>query len=158
MKISKFVLACAALCLSAAVVATPAPVKVGWAMESIDPGRSSVMPGYGSFRYSFGCADPIYATCLVLDNGKDAVIFVSMDVISSREILPEVVAEAKKVAPELPADKFFINATHTHSSLNVYYSCQGVPKEFNLMSGKEIRQIILLTKLLKLNLCCRYGR
>ena len=142
MKISKVLLGCGVLFAAVAIFAQSAPVKVGWGIESIDPGRSSVMPGYGSFRYSYGCADPIYATCLVLDNGKDSVIFVSMDVISSRDILPEVVAEAKRVAPELPADKFFINATHTHSSLNVYYSCKGVPAEFNLMSGKEICQHI----------------
>ncbi len=142
MKVSKFLLSCAALCLSAAVFATPAPVKVGWAMESIDPGRPSVMPGYGSFRYSFGCADPIYATCLALENGKDAVFFVSMDVISSRGILSEVLAEAEKSAPELPKNKFFINATHTHSSLNVYYDTSKVPKEFNLMDGAEIRKFI----------------
>ncbi|MBO5923180.1 MAG: hypothetical protein J6Q81_01575 [Lentisphaeria bacterium] len=138
MRISKFLLACAALCLSATVFATPAPVKVGWALESIDPGRSSIMPGYGNFRYSFGCADPIYATCLVLENGKDSVIFVSLDIINPRGILPKVVKLAEKIAPELPKNKFFINATHTHSSLNVYYPTTGVPAEFNLMSGEEI--------------------
>lgn len=142
MNIKKLFSACLIVCVSVLAYGESAPVKIGWAMESIDPGRSSVMPGYGSFRPSYGCADPIYATCLVLDNGKDSVIFVSMDVISSRDILPEVVAEAKRVAPELPADKFFINATHTHSSLNLYYSCKGVPAEFNLMSGKEICQHI----------------
>ena len=70
MKIGKLVLGCGVLLAAVAVFGQSAPVKVGWGIESIDPGRSSVMPGYGSFRYSYGCADPIYATCLVLDNGK----------------------------------------------------------------------------------------
>ena len=148
MKVSKFLLSCAAICLSAAAFAAPAPVKVGWAMESIDPGRSSVMPGYGSFRYSFGTSDPIYATCLVLDNGNDSVIFVSLDIINPRGILPKVVKLAEKIAPELPKNKFFINATHTHSSLNVYYPTTGVPAEFNLMSGEEI-QFFIAEKIVK---------
>ena len=142
MKFSKFILSCAALFVAAAAFATPAPVKVGWAMESIDPGRPSVMPGYGSFRYSFGTSDPIYATCLVLDNGKDSVIFVSLDIINPRGILPKAVALAEKIAPELPKNKFFINATHTHSSLNVYYPTDGIPAEFNLMSGEEIQNFL----------------
>ncbi len=142
MNIKKLFSACLIVCVSVLAYGESAPVKIGWAMESIDPGRSSIMPGYGSFRYSFGCADPIYATCLVLDNGKDAVIFVSMDVISSRDIMPEVVKAAKKLAPELPADKFFINATHTHSSLNVYYPTDGIPAEFNLMSGTEVCKFV----------------
>ena len=117
-------------------------LKIGWAMESIDPGRPSLMPGYGNFRYSYGSGDPVYATVLVLENGHDAVIFASMDIISSRGILPEVLAEAAKNAPELPKDKFFINATHTHSSLGIYYSTAGVPKEFNLMDGVDVRKHI----------------
>ena len=70
MNIKKLFSACLIVCVSVLAYGESAPVKIGWAMESIDPGRSSVMPGYGSFRYSYGCADPIYATCLVLDNGK----------------------------------------------------------------------------------------
>ena len=128
--------------VSVFVCAESAPLKIGWAMESIDPGRSSVMPGYGSFRYSFGTSDPIYATCLVLDNGKDSVIFVSLDIINPRGILPKLVKLAEKIAPELPKNKFFINATHTHSSLNVYYPTTGVPAEFNLMSGEEIQNFL----------------
>ena len=52
MKISKLVLGCGALLAAVAVFGQSAPVKVGWAIESIDPGRSSVMPGYGSIRFT----------------------------------------------------------------------------------------------------------
>ena len=142
MGIKKLLLSSLIVCASLFAFGESAPVKIGWAIESIDPGRSSVMPGYGSFRYSFGTADPIYATCLVLDNGKDSVIFVSLDIINPRGILPKLVKLAEKLAPELPKNKFFINATHTHSSLNVYYPTTGVPAEFNLMSGEEIQNFL----------------
>ena len=129
-------------CTTVEMTAQPGALKIGWAMESIDPGKPSLMPGYGNFRYSYGSGDPVYATVLVLENGDDAVIFASMDIISSRGILPEVLAEAAKNAPELPKDKFFINATHTHSSLGIYYSTEGIPKEFNLMDGIDVRKHI----------------
>lgn len=129
-------------CCAVAGMAQSAPLKIGWAKESIDPGRSGVMPGFGSFRYSYGTEDPIYATALVIENGLDAVIFVSMDIISSKEIMPEVAAAAERLAPELPADKFLINATHTHSSLNIYYDMSGAPKELGLLDKAEVKRFI----------------
>ncbi|MBR2509193.1 MAG: hypothetical protein IKB71_05550 [Lentisphaeria bacterium] len=119
-----------------------APLKIGWAMESIDPGKRSIMPGYGYFRPSEGSGDPIYATVLVLDNGKESVIFVSLDILNPVDISPRVRAIAKKIAPELPADRFFINATHTHSSINVYYPMTGVPAELGLMDSEDIKNMI----------------
>ena len=74
-----------------------APLKIGWAMESIDPGKRSIMPGYGYFRPSEGSGDPIYATALVLDNGKESVIFVSLDILNPVDISPRVRAIAKKL-------------------------------------------------------------
>ena len=74
-KINKIWLSMAAICMCFAAFAQKAPLKIGWAMESIDPGKNSIMPGYGYFRPSQGIIDPIYATALVLDNGKESVIF-----------------------------------------------------------------------------------
>ena len=139
---SKFILCCLAIFAGVSVFAEKAPLKIGWAMESIDPGKNSIMPGYGYFRPAKGIIDPIYATTLVLDNGKESVIFVSLDIINPRDIPGRVRELAKKIAPELPADRFFINATHTHSSINIYYPMKGVPAELGLMDSDDIRDFV----------------
>ena len=142
MKRSKVWLLCAVIGACVSAFAQKAPLKIGWAMESIDPGKNSIMPGYGYFRPSQGIIDPIYATALVLDNGKESVIFVSLDIISSRDILAKVHKIVPELAPELPVDRFFINATHTHSSINVYYPMTGVPAELGLMDSEDIKNMI----------------
>ena len=140
--IIKFFLICTVIFSVAGAFAEKAPLKIGWAMESIDPGKRSIMPGYGYFRPSEGSGDPIYATALVLDNGKESIIFVSLDIINPKGILPKVHALAKEIAPELPADRFFISATHTHSSIGVYYPIKGIPAEFGLMDYHDVRKFV----------------
>ena len=140
--IIKFFLVCTVIFSVASAFAEKAPLKIGWAMESIDPGKRSIMPGYGYFRPSEGSGDPIYATTLVLDNGKESIIFVSLDIINPKGILPKVHALAKEIAPELPADRFFISATHTHSSIGVYYPTKGIPAEFGLMDYHDVRKFV----------------
>lgn len=142
MKKLKILLSIILCCICTGVFAQKAPLKIGWAMESIDPGKRSVMPGYGYFRPSQGSGDPIYATALVLENGKEAVIFVSLDMINPKDLLPVIHRIARKIAPELPEERFFINATHTHSSINIYYSAKGIPAEFGLMDNTEVRDFV----------------
>ena len=72
-----------------------------------------------SLRVSRGQFTPVLAQALVLENGSDAVIFVSCDVVS---VNPDVVLKAqeilKKEIPGFPAEKLIVNATHTHPSHN----------------------------------------
>ncbi len=96
------------------------PLKVGWGMRDIgttDPIRLSGMPYE---RISQKVLDELSVTALVVDDGKDSVIFLSADLIKTPEWLgTEVRAKVKKLDPAVPADKIFIFCTHTHSNAGI---------------------------------------
>ncbi len=96
---------------------TDKPIKIGWAKRSIVPSEG-IAPITGQFylRVSLGQRTPMLASAMVMENGSDAVIFVSADMVSvPAHLLRNVVETLKKEAPEIPADKIIANATHTHA-------------------------------------------
>ena len=91
-------------------------IKIGWGKRSI--AKEGPVPITGQFylRISQGAFTPVLVSALVIENGSDAVIFASADMVS---VQPEMLTMAqeilKKEAPEIPADKIIANATHTHA-------------------------------------------
>ena len=93
------------------------PLKIGWAKRSIAPGKGGV-PITGQFylRVAQGQYTPVMTSAAVLENGDDAVIFVSADMVSvTRNVFLKVQSNLAAEAPEIPAGKIIINATHTHA-------------------------------------------
>ncbi|MBO5924370.1 MAG: neutral/alkaline non-lysosomal ceramidase N-terminal domain-containing protein, partial [Lentisphaeria bacterium] len=99
------------------IMNTDKPIKIGWAKRSIAP-ENGIAPITGQFylRVSLGQRTPVLTSAMVLENGSDAVIFVSADMVSvPANVLKSVRETLKKEAPEIPADKIIVNATHTHA-------------------------------------------
>ena len=92
-------------------------LKIGWASTDISTDEPVLLSGQMYIRISQGVLDPITATALWIDNGKDSVCFVSLDMISGgKGILDGVSALLKERNPEIPLNKIIIGATHTHAA------------------------------------------
>lgn len=91
-------------------------LKIGWGKRSIAPDAATPIPGQFNMRVSLGSFTPVLANALVLENGDDAVIFVSCDAVSiSVEILKKAQAFLAEDIPGFPVDKIILNSTHTHA-------------------------------------------
>ena len=58
------------------------PLAIGWASRDVSTDAPVPIPGQFHIRVSQGVRDPITATALVIENGADALIFVSADFVS----------------------------------------------------------------------------
>jgi hypothetical protein len=96
-------------------------IKIGWARRDVSTDKPINIPGQFHMRISKGISDPLYVNTLVLDDGKDIVIFISADLVVIRSRLLDEVREAvAKRNPEIPVEKIIMNATHTHSGASHY--------------------------------------
>ncbi len=90
-------------------------IKIGWASRDVSSDKPLPILGQAHVRVSQGIHDPITTTALVLDDGKDCVIFVSLDTVYiCCGLLDEMRAKLKALRPEIPVEKVLMNATHTH--------------------------------------------
>ena len=91
-------------------------LKIGWSKKDISSNDHLILAGQGYVRFSKFVLDPIYATALTVDDGKDYVIFLSVDIVSIRNhILKDIREKVKATNPEIDPEKILMNATHTHS-------------------------------------------
>ena len=120
-------------------------VKIGWAKRSIDPGRVVPITGQLHLRISHGTHTPVLASALAMENNGDAVIFVSVDMVSVRPLIINTLRDILKAeAPEIPAEKVIVSATHTHSGpSHTDVSQESFPNQFKFMSGNDVRKFIV---------------
>ena len=91
-------------------------LKIGWGKRSIAPDGATPIPGQFYMRVSQGSYTPVLANALVLENGSDAVIFVSCDAVSiSVDVLQKTQDFLSAEIPGFPAEKIILNSTHTHA-------------------------------------------
>ena len=118
-------------------------LKVGWARRSIAMPGPVPITGQFHMRVSQGQFTPVLAEALALEDGKDAVIFVSCDVVSVNEKVFWGVREIlKKEAPEIPAEKLVINATHTHAGPSTHDNVITYPNKMKITPGSEVQAFI----------------
>jgi len=95
---------------------------VGWASVDITPERPVALVGQKRKRISKSVLDPLTATVLALEtrgkNGeREQAILVSCDVVKIRKEMQERLRDRLKTAlSDFDVDKFFMNATHTHTA------------------------------------------
>ena len=91
-------------------------IKIGWGRRSIAMAGSVPITGQFYLRISQGIYTDVLISALVIENGDDAVIFASADMVS---VQPEMLLAAQEIlkneVPDLPVDKIIVNATHTHA-------------------------------------------
>ena len=112
-------------------------LRIGWGRRSINPGKPVAITGQTYLRVSIGEYNPVVTEALVIENGRDAVIFVSVDVVSVR-VLDEVRAKLRAAVPEIPVEKLVINATHTHAGPSFSNGKALIPEMTYMPTGEII--------------------
>ena len=131
------VLAALAMCVEAA------PLKIGWATNDISTDQPVQLAGTFHRRISKGLRDPLTTTALVIDNGEDCVIFVSMDLIHSPEsIVKWARILVRREIPDFPVEKILFNGTHTHTGPNLYKQDK-VTKAYRQYVMKQVAKTIV---------------
>ena len=118
-------------------------LKIGWGKRSIAMPGPVPISGQFHLRVSQGTYTPVIASALVIENSKDAVIFVSCDVVS---VQPKVLILAKEIlAREIkgfPVEKLIINATHTHAGPSTGANVINYPNKMKVTPGSEVQKFI----------------
>jgi len=119
-------------------------LKIGWGRRSLDPGKPVAITGQFYLRVSLGAYTPVVAEALAIENGRDAAIFVSADMVALRGGILDMVRSKLRVKfPEIPADKLIVNATHTHAGPSFSVARPAVPAEnMKYMPTDEIKDFI----------------
>lgn len=90
-------------------------LKIGWSTKDVTTDKPIVLPGQFHIRLAKGCLDSQIVCALVMEDGKDSVIFLQCDLGSvGYGIVDEIKEKVKARNPIIDADKIIINATHTH--------------------------------------------
>ena len=122
----------------------PNQLQIGWAKRSIAAPGNVPITGQMHLRIAYGEYSPVLASALAISNSKDAVIFVSLDVVSTNNyIIKSVVETLKKEAPEIPTAKIILNSTHTHTApataeVNITY-----PNKVEVAKAKDYQGFII---------------
>lgn len=118
-------------------------LQIGWAKRSIAVPGPTMITGQSYLRVALGEYSPVLASALAISNSKDAVIFVSVDVVSVQLAVYKNVCEIlKKEAPSIPVDKIIINATHTHAGPSTYASNPKYPNKVEIVPAKKSMNFI----------------
>ncbi|MBO4305536.1 MAG: hypothetical protein J6A21_13210 [Lentisphaeria bacterium] len=92
-------------------------LSIGWAKRDVSTRLPVLIPGGFSMRISKGVSDPVTVTALALDNGHDAVIFLSCDLLQlSAGQIALLKREIAKTDPSFPLAKLLVHSTHSHTT------------------------------------------
>ena len=100
----------------------PAPLRIGWGHRDVSTSLPVVIPGGWTRPISKGMDDELTVTALAIDNGFDAVIFLSCDHLGMSLGNNQLICNAaRKLDPTVPPiEKWIVNATHTHSGVLLF--------------------------------------
>jgi hypothetical protein len=113
-------------------------LRIGWASRDVSTTEPVNIPGQFHMRISQGIIDPVTVSALVIDNGKDCVIFLSADVVVIRcGLLDEIRAKVTAMEPRIPVLKILMSATHTHTAPTTYGESTHWKEGSSESSGEE---------------------
>ncbi len=91
-------------------------LSAGTARVDISPDKGIELAGYPHHpRYNTGINDPLYASCLYLDDGVQKVAFVALDLLFFSKRYVSIVRKKVQEVTGIPAKNIMISCTHTHS-------------------------------------------
>jgi len=91
----------------------------GFAKVDITPDYVVGLSGYSnpeSRRNEDGIADRIYTTCIALTEGEETILLYTVDTCGLGHEFAEAIRKVVSKAVEIPAEKIFCAATHTHNA------------------------------------------
>ena len=117
-------------------------LNIGWGKRSLAPDYPVPIQGQFYLRVSLGTYNPVYASCLLLENGEDLVAFISCDMVA---VDPDTLLRAqeilKKEIPGFPVEKLIINSTHTHAGPGSR-DVGNYPNQVKMTHGAELRAFL----------------
>lgn len=102
-------------------------LQAGFGRVNVTPDYPVSMAGYGNYdkRISTGYMDYLYVTCIAVTDGNDTILMYTMDQTSASYVgLYEDFLVNITSATNIPTDKIFIGATHTHGAPMTTYSSE----------------------------------
>lgn len=130
-------------------------LNIGYASTQILPDRPAMLQGQMHVRVAKTTLDPLLAVAVALEGtrpggGRDCAIIVSLDVAFITEALQTGVRAAVAAQlPDVPAEKIYLTATHTHTSMvfldGIYTTPEGVmtPQEcLAFLVGKAAQVVV----------------
>lgn len=112
-------------------------LKAGTAITEISPPKGVSLGGYPHHpRYNKGVHDPLYASCLYINDGSTPVVIVTMDLLMYSKKYVKLVREKASAKTGVPKKNIMISCSHSHSapraSLNFTMDAMQVGQEPNL--------------------------
>ena len=90
---------------------------VGYGRADVTPDHSVGMRGFGDVRQSVGVLNKLYITCIaVTDETGNTVLLYTFDCKNMGQAKLLTIREAVAEATQIPVEKIFIGATHSHST------------------------------------------
>lgn len=105
-------------------------LKIGWAEVSITPDCPVSLAGQFFERISEYVESPITATAMAIENGDQAAVICSCDIVAIGENLMEMVRAEVAEKTDLNPKNVIIAATHSHTSH--VYDRTGKPNAYNV--------------------------
>ena len=90
-------------------------LQVGFAQVDITPVRPTPMAGYYGKRLSTETHDPLWAKATVMDDGKNSIAMISIDLIATTHWLTDETRRIIKSLCGLAPEQVLITATHSHT-------------------------------------------
>ncbi len=108
-----------------------AKIRIGWASRDVSTTAPTCISGQFSVRISRGIMDPVTVTALVIDSDGELLTMVSCDVTEfdpgiTRRIRRKIGEKCPWIAPQ----KVLINATHTHTTIDIFSGMYRAGKDF----------------------------
>lgn len=90
---------------------------VGYGRADVTPDHAVGMRGFGDVRQSVGVLNKLYITCVaVTDETGNTVLLYTFDCKNMGQAKLLTIREAVAAATQIPVEKIFIGATHSHST------------------------------------------
>lgn len=102
-------------------------LQAGFGRVNVTPDYPVSMAGYGNYdkRISTGYMDYLYVTCIAVTDGNETILMYTMDQTSASYAgLYEGFLGAITAATNIPTDKIYIGATHTHGAPMTTYGSE----------------------------------
>jgi len=91
-------------------------LKAGIAQVDVSPPEGVQLQGYPyQTRENTGIHDPLYADCLVLENGETSVALITADLVFFERAYTRELRSAIEKKTGIPAENIMLSGSHTHS-------------------------------------------
>jgi hypothetical protein len=128
-------------------------LKAGVSIVDISPKKGVELAGYPHFpRYNTGIHDPLYASCIFIDDSSTKLAIVCMDILMYSKAYIKSVRNKVSTYTEIPAKNIMISCSHTHSGpwasgrLDLEALEKGLKPDENYIRGLEDKLVNLITE------------